>query len=79
MGHNRAGDNVKARKRQRRRESRRLEKLAAAHHDETHESAPAEGLASKAKHLAQDVVGAVGGLIRQVVDRVSGKGTAAPQ
>ncbi|MBL8792707.1 MAG: hypothetical protein JNM56_02250, partial [Planctomycetia bacterium] len=62
MGHNRAGDNVKARKRRQRRDLRRLEKLALAHPAETHEAAPVEGLASKAKHLAQDVVGAVGGL-----------------
>jgi hypothetical protein len=77
MGHNRAGDNVKARKRQHRREERRLAKVAALQEQQQQEP-PAEGLASKAKHLAQDVVGAVGGLMRKMVDKVTGKGSDQP-
>lgn len=73
MGHNRAGDNVKARKRLHRREERRLAKLAHQQEQQVQEPPPAEGLASKAKHLAQDVVGAVGGLMRKVVEKVKGK------
>jgi len=77
MGHNRAGDNVKARKRQHRREARRLAKVAAFQ-EQKQEAAPEEGLASKAKHLAHDAVAAVGGLMKKVVEKVTGKSSDQP-
>jgi len=75
MGHNRAGDRVRARKRLHRREARRLEKVAVL--AQAADTPAAEGLASKAKHLAQDVVAAVGGLVKKVVGKVKGESPPA--